>query len=65
MRRNTFHTSLKPAKRGLREALAAAPDESTYPEPTAHCEICHWRVECDQRRRDDDHLCLVAWITKI
>jgi uncharacterized protein len=38
---------------------------STYPEPNAHCELCAWRVPCDQRRRSDDHLCLVAGITKI
>jgi predicted RecB family nuclease len=37
----------------------------TYPEPNPHCELCAWRVPCDQRRRDDDHLCLVAGITKI
>ncbi len=29
-----------------------------------HCDVCGWRNECDQRRRDDDHLSLVAWITK-
>ena len=37
---------------------------TTYPEPTEHCDVCHWRNQCDQRRRDDDHLCLVANITK-
>jgi predicted RecB family nuclease len=37
----------------------------TYPEPNPHCELCAWRVPCDQRRREDDHLCLVAGITKI
>jgi predicted RecB family nuclease len=37
----------------------------TYPEPNPHCELCAWRVPCDQRRRSDDHLCLVANITKI
>ena len=38
---------------------------NTYPEPTAHCDICRWRIACDGRRRKDDHLSLVAWITKI
>ena len=35
---------------------------STYPEPCAHCDICRWFAECDKRRRDDDHLSLVAGI---
>jgi uncharacterized protein len=30
-----------------------------------HCEICRWRHACDKRRRDDDHLCLVAGISKL
>src|SRR6185369_11980118 len=35
---------------------------STYPEPCAHCDICRWFQECEKRRRDDDHLSLVAGI---
>lgn len=53
-------------KRGLRAVLAqdsAAPE--TYPDPVEHCEICGWRETCDQRRRADDHLCLVAGISKL
>ena len=38
---------------------------TTYPEPTPHCEICRWQRECDQERRDDDHLSLVAGINKL
>jgi len=34
----------------------------TYPEPCVHCDICRWFQECDQRRRADDHLSLVAGI---
>jgi len=45
-------------------ALIEDPPE-TYPEPTSHCDICTWRYSCDQRRRDDDHLSLVAGISKI
>lgn len=37
---------------------------STYPEPKVHCDICRWQNECDAKRREDDHLCLVAGITK-
>ena len=45
----------------------AASEESgaeTYPEPKSHCDICRWENQCDARRRHDDHLCLVAGITK-
>lgn len=37
---------------------------NTYPEPTEHCDVCSWYPLCDKRRRDDDHLCLVAGITR-
>ncbi len=45
-------------------AVDQGSDSITYPEPKDHCTICRWRNQCDQRRRDDDHLCLVANITK-
>ena len=41
--------------------LAAA----NYPEPVDHCEICRWWGACDKRRRDDDHLSLVAGISRL
>ncbi|HEY2857574.1 MAG TPA: TM0106 family RecB-like putative nuclease [Terracidiphilus sp.] len=37
----------------------------TYPEPTPHCEVCKWREECDRERRKDDHLSLVAGISRL
>jgi predicted RecB family nuclease len=51
-------------KRALVTAMAPAMTE-TYPDPIEHCDICRWREACDKRRRDDDHLCLVAGISKI
>ena len=36
---------------------------TTYPEPVEHCDVCRWAVECAQRRREDDHLSLVAGIS--
>ena len=36
-----------------------------YPDPVDHCEICQWIVECAARRRADDHLSLVAGITRL
>lgn len=43
------------------DALAAA----NYPEPVAHCEICQWLSDCSKRRRADDHLSLVAGISRM
>ncbi len=42
----------------------AGDEAAPYPEPIPHCEICRWRNSCDQRRRDDDHLSLVANLSK-
>ena len=53
------------AKRALVAGTAASAADDTYPDPIAHCDICRWRQTCDKRRRDDDHLCLVAGISKL
>jgi predicted RecB family nuclease len=50
---------------GLESSIATAGETSTYPHPTAHCDICAWRGDCAQRRRADDHLSLVAGITSL
>lgn len=39
--------------------------DATYPEPTDHCDICNWWTICNRRRRDDDHLSLVAGLTRL
>jgi predicted RecB family nuclease len=39
--------------------------EANYPEPVEHCDICRWWHVCDKRRRDDDHLSLVAYISRL
>ena len=45
------------------EAHAASPPD-TYPEPVEHCGICEWQQSCAERRHADDHLSLVAGITR-
>ena len=52
-------------KRGMLASLAANTPEDPYPDPIEHCEICRWQGGCEKRRRDDDHPCLVAGISKI
>src|SRR5256884_816708 len=42
------------------EETVFAPAMPTYPVPVDHCRICRWIDICEARRRQDDHLCLVA-----
>jgi len=37
----------------------------TYPEPCEQCDICRWWQACDRQRHVDDHLCLVAGISRL
>lgn len=41
----------------LRDAPAG---NGAYPLPVEHCDICPWSKRCEDRRRTDDHLSLVA-----
>jgi predicted RecB family nuclease len=53
--------------RHVKQRLARAVRDGTngaYPEPVVHCDVCRWFRECDGRRRDDDHLSLVAGIRR-
>lgn len=36
----------------------------TYPDPVDHCRVCAWFPDCIDRRRADDHLSLVAGMTR-
>jgi predicted RecB family nuclease len=47
------------------EAALAERDAATYPEPAQHCDVCNWWVQCNARRRSDDHLCFVAGISRL
>ena len=50
----------------LERAVAEHSDVAdTYPEPTPHCEVCRWRPNCETVRRKDDHLSLVAGISRL
>ncbi len=60
-----FAAYYRRAKKGFEQFLNGGSNPPTYPEPNPHCELCAWRVPCDERRRKDDHLCFVAGITKI
>jgi predicted RecB family nuclease len=49
-------------RREFQAALAAMP--ITYPEPVDHCGVCDWFPHCDERWHTEDHLSLVAGITR-
>ena len=51
-------------KKSLETVMTSAKEIETYPDPKEQCDICRWRAECDKKRREDDHLCLVANISK-
>jgi predicted RecB family nuclease len=51
-------------KKRLESALAER-NAVTYPEPAQHCDVCNWWVQCNARRRSDDHLCFVAGISRL
>jgi uncharacterized protein len=37
----------------------------TYPEGGSRCDVCRWWQECDNTRRRDDHLSLVAGMSRL
>jgi predicted RecB family nuclease len=43
------------------EVVAAA----NYPDPVDHCDVCPWSSECNKKRHLDDHLSLVAGISRL
>lgn len=42
-----------------------SPTNETYPDRCDHCDYCRWRNLCEDRRLKDDHLSLVANITRL
>ena len=40
------------------------PPPATYPDPVDHCRVCTWFPTCMDRRRADDHLSIVAGMTR-
>jgi len=51
-------------RKRLLKAVGDDAGRKTYPEPVEHCNVCRWFRACDQRRRADDHLSLVAGIQR-
>ena len=51
-------------KRDFLNAVANGSSEELYPEPCPKCSSCSWRNLCKSKWEQDDHLSLVAGITK-
>ena len=59
-----FSAYYRNAKQRFAEAALASGEPSTYPLPVAHCAVCRWMDHCDRQRLEDDHLTLVAGLTR-
>jgi len=55
-----FAAYYRRAKSRLEEEVAAGTSRPSYPDPVVHCGVCRWSEVCQDRRRADDHLSLVA-----
>ncbi len=62
LRLNDFIHYYRAARDRLVDYTHNGDHAAEYPWPVQHCSICDLGDECDQRRRDDDHLSLVAGI---
>ena len=65
LRVSDFAAYYRRVKRSLEQALSGELVEEPYPDPVEYCDVCRWRQRCDRRRHEDDHLCLVAGISKV
>jgi len=64
-RMDDYSAFYRRARHSLEEFLEAPNHGEDYPEPKDFCDVCGWRAHCETRRRADDHLCLVAGISKL
>lgn len=63
-RTDDYFAYYQQAKAALEGFVASSGTNEPYPEPCEHCAICAWWKDCEERRRKDDHLSLVAGITR-
>lgn len=65
---NAYSAFFRLLRRRL-EAFVEGDDDAlvaeNYPEPVDHCDVCAWSSVCSAKRRRDDHLSLVAGITRV
>ena len=64
---NEYAAYVRLVRRQLTTAIAQGAEvvaAANYPEPVEHCHICAWAKGCREKRQADDHLSLVAGITR-
>ncbi|SDR63347.1 uncharacterized protein SAMN05519103_08516 [Rhizobiales bacterium GAS113] len=64
-RTDDFAAYYRRVKCSLERAVMLDQAVQVYPDPKPYCEVCRWQERCDAKRRADDHLSLVAGISKV
>jgi predicted RecB family nuclease len=60
-----FSAYYRRVRASLEQAVKLDQTIDVYPDPKPFCDVCRWRERCDVKRHADDHLSLVAGISKI
>ena len=60
-----FAAYYRRVRASLEQAVKLDQSIDVYPDPKPFCDVCRWQGRCDAKRRADDHLSLVAGISKI
>ena len=63
LRTADYSAYYRSAKRRFEAFVSPGAKRAVYPEPVEHCSVCSWWKRCEEQRRGDDHLSLVAGIT--
>lgn len=63
-RTEDFAAYYRRVKTSLQQAVAFDQAIEVYPYLKPFCEVCRWQERCEAKRRADDHLSLVAGISK-
>ena len=64
-RTDDFAAYYRRVRASLEQAVKLDQPINVYPDPKPFCEVCRWQERCDAKRHADDHLSLVAGISKI
>ena len=59
-----FAAYYRRVRASLEQAVKLDQAVNVYPDPKAFCDVCRWQERCDAKRHADDHLSLVAGISK-
>jgi predicted RecB family nuclease len=64
-RTDDFAAYYRRVRASLQQAVKLDQAVNDYPDPKSFCEVCRWQTRCDAKRHADDHLSLVAGISKV